>query len=565
MQAVTDLHLLQQCSKGDKDAFAVIVHRYQNLVCSVAYSVLGDFTRSEDVGQEALVAAWNQLPQLEDLTKFRSWISSIARNIAINAIRSERASLPLIDDVESESFEPADLAIRQEEETLVWQALQGLPESYREPLVLYYRQDCSVTDVALSMDLTENTVRQRLHRGRALLRTEVTSLVERTLRKTVPGAAFTMAVMGSLVTLGAGTASAAVVSTAGKTSTPIILAAAKTGMGAGILGGLLGLVGAFLGPWMAMKNARYENERQILRDTNRRILYTLGLTFGPMLILFAGWRLWGLSSRLFFGGFISLIVIQIVAGMCILMFAQQKIKAAVAEDILVGTPRLPPNKLQKWVSQWKGRNWKSKATFLGLPLVHIQKSSLTEHWQMESQTNLKNVTPAKGWIAIGDTAYGVLLAMGGKACGGIAVGGLSVGVIAVGGIGIGIISASGLAVGLLAIGGVCLGAYSSGGLAIGWMALGFGAFAWKCAVGGCAIAREMAVGGYASAIEANTETAKQFVESSGFLQSAIRASTSRHAFWVIQCVWLVPLIIMFALSYQRTEVGEEPERTTTVD
>ena len=195
MQVTTDLELLQKCTTGDADAFAVIVRRHQNLVCSVAYSVPGNFAASEDVGQDTLVAAWQQLPQSEDLTKFRAWVSSIARNKALTVLRQQRNSQSLSDDVVSTAEEPDGIAINHEEETLVWQALQGLPENYREPMVLFYRNECSVAEVANSLDLSEDAVKQRLHRGREMLRTEVATIVERTLRSTAPTTAFTVAVM----------------------------------------------------------------------------------------------------------------------------------------------------------------------------------------------------------------------------------------------------------------------------------------------------------------------------------------------------------------------------------
>jgi RNA polymerase sigma-70 factor (ECF subfamily) len=57
MTPPTDLELLQRTSRGDRDAFGRLVERHQSLVSSVAYSVVGDFSRSEDVAQEAFLAA----------------------------------------------------------------------------------------------------------------------------------------------------------------------------------------------------------------------------------------------------------------------------------------------------------------------------------------------------------------------------------------------------------------------------------------------------------------------------------------------------------------------------
>ncbi len=558
MQVTTDLELLQKCTTGDADAFAVIVRRHQNLVCSVAYSVLGNFAASEDVGQDTLVAAWQQLPQSEDLTTFRAWVSSIARNKALTVLRQQRNSQSLSDDVVSTAEEPDGIAINHEEETLVWQALQGLPENYREPMVLFYRNECSVAEVANSLDLSEDAVKQRLHRGREMLRTEVAEIVERTLRSTVPTTAFTVAVMCS-VGLGASTASAAV-GTAGKMSAPIVVAAAvKTGIAAGIFGAVAGFAGACLGPWMAMKNARYESERQLIKTTSIRVLWVLGLTCLPSAMMLLGWRPWEYGAPVFFGRLFILIIVQMVCILGIALQAQRKLKDLLAKEVLANAPQLPQTKLKKWVGQWEGRDFTSKATFLGLPLLQIKTQSMPNHWQMKAPAE-RSATVARGWIAIGDKAYGVLLAMGGRAVGGIAFGGMSAGIVAFGGVSFGLISVGGLALGGLVIGGCSLGVASYGGLAIGWLAFGGGgggALAWKCAVGGAEIAHEMAVGGYASAAEANSEIAKQFVLSNSFFQTAQQAAESKSFSLSLQLGWFLPLMLLFAVSFRRKSAGEE--------
>ncbi len=59
--------------------------------------------------------------------------------------------------------------MKEEEQTLLWQALETVPETYRETLVLYYREQRSVEHVANELDLSEDAVKQRLSRGRKLL------------------------------------------------------------------------------------------------------------------------------------------------------------------------------------------------------------------------------------------------------------------------------------------------------------------------------------------------------------------------------------------------------------
>ncbi|HTO45131.1 MAG TPA: hypothetical protein VML56_13725 [Burkholderiales bacterium] len=115
--------------------------------------------------------------------------------------------------------------------------------------------------------------------------------------------------------------------------------------------------------------------------------------------------------------------------------------------------------------------YRSKATLLGLPLVHVAVGATVDG---RYQRGI-----AKGWVAVGDIAFGVLFASGGIAIGGITL--------------------AGGALGLISIGGVALGLCAAGGLSVGVIALGGAAFGWYAAIGGLAVAHDYAIGGLALA------------------------------------------------------------------
>lgn len=569
----SDTELLQQCIDGDKDAFGLIVSRYQNLVCSVAYSVVGDFTRSEDIGQETFVTAWKQLASLKDVSKFRSWISTIARNCALTFLRRERSSAELPDNQSIAADDPAETAITLEEQDLVWTTLEGLPENYREPMVLYYRQDCSVADVAASMDLTEATVRQRLSRGRELLRTEIAGVVERTLRATVPGAAFTLAVMGGISGVGTATASAAVIGSTGKAAAPIVVAAAKTGLLAAIAGTLLGVVGACLGPWLTVKNVRFQRERDVALNATRNILILTGLFVLPFVGFALGWSPWQNNVRE--AGFGIMVWILTYIGLLLIYSIRtvQRWKQVVEEEIAAGTQPLPSGGIVQWLKQWEGRHWTSKTKLLGLPLFQIAMANPEDQWRMPSQKEReesRETQIARAWIAVGEVAYGVLLAIGGRAAGTIAMGGIATGVFAFGGIGIGIITFGGLAVGLLSFGACSVGVWAYGATAMGWMAMGAFAIAWKAAVGAFAISYEYAVGEQTSfARHANDAAARQIAETSDFFQSAqmvqnwLAEAGPLGGFGLVLCVSLLPAAVLILCGYRRRKTAKSPMATTS--
>ena len=163
----SDRELVDKCLAGDREAFTRLVSRYQTLVCSIAYSITGDFARSEDVGQDAFVAAWKQLAELEDRERFKPWLGGITRNLAHNVMRRDKRLRfgEHREPVASGRHSPMAEAAREEEFALVSTALARLPENYREPLVLFYRQSQSVVEVADALDLTTDVVKQRLSRG----------------------------------------------------------------------------------------------------------------------------------------------------------------------------------------------------------------------------------------------------------------------------------------------------------------------------------------------------------------------------------------------------------------
>jgi hypothetical protein len=160
-------------------------------------------------------------------------------------------------------------------------------------------------------------------------------------------------------------------------------------------------------------------------------------------------------------------------------------------------------------------NYQSSVTLLGLPLVHVAIGP------PEGSPGVRGI--AKGWIAVGDIAFGVVFALGGLAFGGLSVGGLSVGVVA--------------------LAGVSIGVWSVGGLALGAFALGGAAIALWAASGGLAIASQYALGGLAIGANANTDAARTYFESSVFF--GVAALAARHSGWLLILAVMGPIFALF--------------------
>ncbi len=266
----SETDLLQASLAGSKEAFGTIVGRYQSLICGITYSTTGDFSKSEELAQETFVRAWRELRQLRDLGRFRAWLCMIARNAARKSIRRQDTDvvdgamrLEETEAIESAEPGPVEHAISKEQETVVWQALREVPETYREPLVLFYRQQQSVRQVAAELELSEDVVKQRLSRGRKLLKAELASVVEEVIGKTRPGKVFTVAVIAALPAVTTEAATAAVAGATAKAA-PTAKAAFAGGLIGAVLGPILGLVGGLFGTWMSVRHTRSTREKRLM-------------------------------------------------------------------------------------------------------------------------------------------------------------------------------------------------------------------------------------------------------------------------------------------------------------
>jgi RNA polymerase sigma factor (sigma-70 family) len=301
-RTASEAELLQASLAGSRQAFGAIVEKYQGLVCGITYSATGNRPRSEELAQETFVRAWSQLRQLRDLGSFRAWLCTIARNAARKSMIKQgrdAADLaqPLEGSQEIESIEPGPVehAISKEQEAVVWASFREIPETYREPLVLFYRQQQSVSQVAAELDVSEDVVKQRLSRGRKLLRAELASVVEDVIEKTRPGKVFTLAVIAALPSIVPQVASAAIAGMAAKGSGAAKSAAALGFVGAA-LGPLLGLLGSIIAIRASIINTKSPREHEFMKK--RACLAALYCFGGIAIILLLCWTVpWLRSSR----------------------------------------------------------------------------------------------------------------------------------------------------------------------------------------------------------------------------------------------------------------------------
>jgi len=200
MQAtITEAELIRAGKAGEKGAFRPVVDRYKTLVCAITYSGTGDFPESRRLAREAFVKAFKSLDQLRDATKFRSMLCRITRNLVVKSVRKNR--FDIVNDAESAEPLQVDLSeipVKADRQALVWNAISGIPEKYREPLVFFYQRRSSEPAVAGQLELAEPILVQFVSHARSMLRPEVASLVQDILGKTAPGESFVDGVLDEI-------------------------------------------------------------------------------------------------------------------------------------------------------------------------------------------------------------------------------------------------------------------------------------------------------------------------------------------------------------------------------
>ncbi|MGA2865897.1 MAG: sigma-70 family RNA polymerase sigma factor [Verrucomicrobiota bacterium] len=293
MQTVelNEAELVAESLDGNRDAFRQIVERYQTLISSLAYCATGDVSQSEDLAQETFVTAWKRLAQLREPAKLRPWLCGITRFLISKEFRRQgrepihaAESLAAVDEWASPEPLPPDHVISEEEKAILWRSLERIPEIYREPLVLFYREHQSIEAVAHDLELSEDAVKQRLSRGRKLLQEQFLAFVAGALKQTSPGKAFTLGVVAALPLLATTAKAAAVTATATKGGS-----AAKAATGAGTLGAFLtggamllfslfGVFG-FFGRWIGRKMGRARQQSPKGRQRIIQFWRTLAVGF----------------------------------------------------------------------------------------------------------------------------------------------------------------------------------------------------------------------------------------------------------------------------------------------
>ena len=162
-----EMFLVKQAQRGDADAFVALIEKYKMDLYKVAKACLKNEEDVADVMQETTLSAWEHIGELKKAAYFKTWLTRILINNCNNVLR-ERKRCIATEDFSMQGEEP-----QAKTDAEFYEMLSCLPEKYKHIFLLYYGQGFRTREIAEILDLSENTVKSRLRRGRESLKSQL--------------------------------------------------------------------------------------------------------------------------------------------------------------------------------------------------------------------------------------------------------------------------------------------------------------------------------------------------------------------------------------------------------
>ena len=172
---------------GEKQLFHDLIRPCERSIYFLLFTLLRNQAEAEDAAQETTIKVFRNLHLFRGESQFRTWVLSIARNEGLGRIRKAESrredSLEELTEGQSGDFTPAVLTSwseipaaaleRKELGAILRKAVEGLPEIYRNVVMLRDIEEMDVRETAVALGISEGAVKVRLHRARALLQRDL--------------------------------------------------------------------------------------------------------------------------------------------------------------------------------------------------------------------------------------------------------------------------------------------------------------------------------------------------------------------------------------------------------
>jgi RNA polymerase sigma-70 factor (ECF subfamily) len=182
-----EVECIRRILAGERHLFHDLIRPCERSVYFLLYSLLRNEAEAEDAAQDTAIKVYQNLRNFRGDSQFRTWVLSIARNEGLGRLRKAGSrredSLDAEMDDSTGDYTPAILTSwrevpfealeRKELGAILRKAIEGLPEIYRNVVLLRDIEEMDVRETATALGITEGAVKVRLHRARAVLQKEL--------------------------------------------------------------------------------------------------------------------------------------------------------------------------------------------------------------------------------------------------------------------------------------------------------------------------------------------------------------------------------------------------------
>jgi len=177
---LTETEIISGLKTGKDEAVEAVLNIFGDRLLRAALAITGDLQTAEEVVQDTLLQVCRKIHSFQEQSALQTWIFRIAVNLAKNKVRgswfrrvipTKEKELNQLPDNRNSSPEVETVDRESREEVL--RCLQSLPVKYREVLVLYYLEDLNIREICAVLEQPEGTVKSKLSRGRALIKTKM--------------------------------------------------------------------------------------------------------------------------------------------------------------------------------------------------------------------------------------------------------------------------------------------------------------------------------------------------------------------------------------------------------
>jgi RNA polymerase sigma-70 factor (ECF subfamily) len=181
-----DAEIVRRVLAGDRESFRVLVEKYQRFAIGLAFGMVNNEDSANEIAQDSMVKAFENLGKLQEPSKFHSWLFGIIKNTSLIYLKKRRrggnVSLDGLMGGDFVAIDPKDGAadekyIEEQRKQAVWAAIQGLGEKYRDVIIMFHFYSKSYEEIGAVLGLEQKGVDSRLHRARIMLRDKLKDLI----------------------------------------------------------------------------------------------------------------------------------------------------------------------------------------------------------------------------------------------------------------------------------------------------------------------------------------------------------------------------------------------------